>query len=261
MEIKFDFYIIKPIQLPWEFVSPTELGGLEYHLSPELSVQINGMVTGDTTFHVGEQMIFMDQQEVTGFQIEEVFLNEIMPNKSQERIIKAFREGRSSCFFTSRQMAFFQQLFTERNFMSNEVSVYYKGIKVKDVTQLPIKEYKMIIAAFEELDVKWCLDEISKEQVNEKVEQSIKDNAGRLGDSVRQNTKEKLKNKQFLKRLAVGMGAVVVGIGGLIGRKKLSEGKGAWTVVAAVLVGVTGVIMELFGRQELQSCMRILNTD
>lgn len=261
MELKFDFHIIKPIQLPWEMVSPTELGGLEYHLSPELSMQMNGIVTGDQVFHVGEQLIYMGQQEVTGFQIEEVFLNEIMPNKSQERIKKSFREGRSTCFFTSRQMDYFQQLFTERNFMSNDVSVYYKGHRVDDIIQLPSKEYKMIIAAFEELDVKWCLGERSREETNEKFEESIKENAGKLGDNSKQNAKEKLKDKRFLKRLAIGIGAIMIGIGALIGRKKLSDGKGTGVAIAAVLVGTVGVIMEAFGRQELQNCMRNFRMD
>lgn len=261
MELKFNFHIIKPIQLPWEFVSPIETGGLEYHLSPELSITFDGLVTGDQAFHCGHQLIAQDM-EVNEFDAEEIFQNEILPNKSFERIKRCFKEGRNTCFFTSRQMAQLNELFEKRNFMSYEVGVYYRGKKVEDIVHLPAKEYKLIMGVFDELEVKMSIDgKLSQEEMNEVYEKSIKENAGRLGDQLKQDVKEKLKDKRFLKRLAVGFGSVIVGIGALIGRKKLSEGDGVGVAVAAVLVGAVGIVIEIFGRQELRACMRNIRMD
>jgi hypothetical protein len=221
---------------------------------------LDGLVTGDQVFHCGHQLI-RQEMEVSEFDAEELFQNEMMPNKSSERIKRSFKDGRHSCFFNSRQMADLNELFEKRNFMSNEVAVYYKGRKVDMVEELPGKEYKMVIAVFDELDVKRCLDENSKAKTSEIYEESIKENAGKLGDNFRQNTKEKLKDKHFQKRIAIGFGAVIVGIGAWIGRKKLSEGDGIGVTIAAVLVGAIGVAMEIFGRQELKSCMRNIKMD
>lgn len=254
-----NYTIMKPIQMPWLFVSPLDNKGLEYHLTPDLSICIEGIISGEQEFVISHVVMGIEQIEVNEIQAEQMFMTEFLPNKSKERISKAFKNEGISCFFSIKQMEYLQNLFTERNFMSYNVSVTYKDKKVEDVAMLPPKEFSLVSSAFDELDVHFNVShKENKKEFVERYAQGYEKKVAKLEDHSRKNLWEKVKNKNMMKRIGTSLGAIVLGVGGMIARSKLSSGGGIGGMIAGLIFGTAGIVLELYGRQEAEITLRQL---
>jgi hypothetical protein len=259
MNIHTNYMIMKPMQFPWLFVSPLDTKGLEFHLAPDLSICIEGIISGDQDFMISHIIMGVEQIEVNEIQAEQMFLTEFLPNKSKERISKAFKNEGISCFFSIKQMEYLQTLFTEKNFMSYSVSVTYRDKKVDDIALLPPKEFNLVSAAFDELDVHWSVShKENKKEFVERYADGYEKKVAKLEDHSRKDLWGKIKNKNMMKRIGTSIGAIVLGIGGFIARSRLSSSGGAGGIIAGLILGTAGVILEMYGRQEAENTLRQL---
>lgn len=259
MKINKQYVILEPLQLPWLYVTPTSDNGLEYHLSTKLSVRINGIVSGEDAFVTSHMLAAIDGLEVSELEAEQQYEVEIMPGVTRERVAKTFKTGESSAFFTTRQMEALQQLFESKNYISHDVSVHYDGRRVDDVVELPAKEFDLIKHAFADLHVMATIDyKTSKEEIEEAYEKSIKQNAGKLGDESKKNIWERVTSKGVRKRIGVALGSLLVGVGGLVARQKVQTKQGLAPTLVSIACGLAGIVLEMYGRNELQKIMRLL---
>lgn len=259
MDLNLGYSIMKPIQLPWMYVSPSGLRGLDFHLSPDLFVRLEGIITGDKEFVTGHIVLGIEGVEVDEIQAEHIFMNEYFPNKSKERIARAFKSEQNSCFFTTKQMEHLQKLFETNNFMACNVSVYYKDHKVEDVPSLPPAQFKLVSQAFDNLDVFQKMSHKENKQVlNEKFDANYQAKTAELEDKTKKNLWEKVKHKNLRKRIGMAAGSVAVGITALIAQRKLVERGGAISLIAALIIGTVGVFVELYGRNEVSSTLKQL---
>lgn len=253
------YAIMKPIQLPWMFVSPSGLKGLDFHLAPDLFIRLEGIISGEQEFIVGHFVLQVEGFEVDELTAEQIFMNEYLPAKSKERINKAFKDGQNSCFFTMKQMEQLQVLFGAKNFMSYDVSVYYKDRKVEDVPSLPPDEFKKISKAFSELDVfgKDSWKETQQER-EEKYDQVYMQKTAELEDKQKKSLWEKVKGKGMRKRAGFAFGTIVAGALAFVAQRKLADRGGILAMVGSVIVGSAAVILELYGSNEAGNVIKQL---
>lgn len=262
MNLSMNYHINKPLQLKWMYISPTEDKGLEYHLSPDLSLHIEGIFSGDYIFDIGHIILALEQVEANELQADEIFYKEFLPGKSKERVAKAYKDGETSCFFTTRHMEYLQNLFESKNFIASHVALYYKGRKVDDPVELPSKEFQVAMDAFEELEVKWEVDEkASRQEVEEAREQAIKKNAGKLEEKKSRNMWEKIKTKKMLRRLGMAIGSSAIAVTGLLYKKHLMEKPGIGSALVAIAIGVVSLLAESYVKQEINNYVMILRYD
>lgn len=253
------YFIMKPIQLPWMYVSPAGMRGLDYHLSPDVYIRLEGIITGDQEFNIGHTVLGIEGLEVNELQAESIFVNEYLPAKSKERVIRAFKDEQSSCFFTTRQMEHLQALFEQHNFMSYSVTVYYRDRKVEDIPSLPRKEYKLVSQAFDDLNVAKQMDyKENREESEQRYEESYKKTAELEEMQIKKSLWAKVRNKGIKKKISMAIGSVAIGVTAVIAQHKLTERGGAISLIAALLIGTAGVFMELYGRNEANQLMRQL---
>lgn len=256
MEVISNYFIMKPFQLPWMYVSPADSKGLEYHLSPDLSIRLDGIISGDLELVIGHIVLAVEGIEANELDAESIFLNEFFPAKSKERIFKSFKDGQSSCFFNSRQMEYLQKLFTEKNFMSYNVTVFYKDKKVEMIEALPPKEFKMVMEVFNELQVQGAVDfKLSREEIEERYEKSYEKKVASLEEKTKKSLWEKVRNKDIRWQLLKSIGSIAIGIGGLIARNILAQRGDVLSSIVAVILGTLGILVELYGRQEAQNTL------
>lgn len=256
MSVDIRYLIMRPIQLPWLFVSPLDTKGLEYHLTPDLSICMEGIVSGEQEFIISHIMMGVEGMEVDAIQADHIFNNEFLPAKSKERTAKAFRNEGVSCFFTIKQMDYLQKLFSERNFMSYTVTVKYKEKKVEEIEMLPPKEFKMISQVFEELDVQFTAPyKTNKGTFEERYEKGYEKKIAMHEEKVKKSLWDKVKEKSVMKRIGTSVGAIALGIGGMLARSKLSAIGGVGGTIAALALGTAGVLLELYGRAEAQDTL------
>lgn len=254
-----DYMIMEPFKLPWMYVSPLDKSGLEYHLSPRLSIHLEGIISGDMEFVVSHQIMALGEKELNALEAEHLFMSEIFPSKSKERVAKSFKDGNVSCFFTTNHMEYLDKLFSERNFMCSRISVYYNDRKIQDVAQLPPEEFKLISSTFEELNVCWSLPhKTNKKEFEEKYDQALKESVAEEERSNKKGLWNQVKAKGMKKKLLISLGSVALSVGGFVARTKLSKQEGTIPALLAVLIGTASVLLELHGRQETQSHLRSL---
>lgn len=259
MDLTMGHVIMKPIQLPWMYVSPSGLKGLDYHLAPDLFIRLEGIISGEQEFVIGHVVLGIEGVEVDEITAEHVFTTEYLPNKSKERITKAFKDEQNSCFFTTKQMEQLQKLFEGRNFMAYNVSVYYQDKKIDDIPTLPPAQFKLISQAFDDLDVFSKQSYKDNKQAHEETyEKCYKVKTAELEDKQKKGLWEKVKQKNLRKRIGIAFGLVASGVGAVIAQRMLVERGGAISLIAALIVGTAGVFAEMYGRNEAGNTLRQL---
>ncbi|PGQ88243.1 hypothetical protein [Priestia megaterium] len=277
MNIIQNYIIMHPFQLPWRFVSPAHFKGLDYHLSPDLTIRLEGLYSSTVRVNEKNQIvsdpedmellvgveIFTSYSEdhfnATGLNAERIFNNEIMSAKSKERINKAFadKNDQLTCFFTESQMNHFQELFESTFYFCSSVTVLYNGKEINDIAELPQKEYKLALAAFAELQVQATIDyKKSKEELEGAYSEYLEKKVAKEDVKQQQSILDRLKNKGVKKGILKAFGALAVGSISWLVKRKLIDSGGWVGSVAAVLIGVAGVGFELYGRQQTQTILR-----
>lgn len=261
MDLNLGYSIMKPLQLPWMFVSPSGFKGLDFHLAPDLFIRMEGIISGDLEFAIGEAVFQIEKIEVDQMAGEHLFMSEYFPGKSKERIARAFKSGESSCFFTSRQMEELQKLFNTRNFIAYDVSVYYQDRKVDDVASLPHHEFGLIAKAFENLDVRQNLSwKENKEILCEAYEENFKEKTAELEDKQKKSLWQKVKGKGLKKRIGIAFGVIFVGSGAIALQRWLAMSIGGpWGLLGAAVAGTIGMLLEVYGSSELGSIIKQLH--
>jgi hypothetical protein len=259
MNLNSGYMVMRPIQLPWMYATPSGLKGLDYHLSPDLFIRMEGILTGDKEFNISHIILALEGVEVNELQAEHIFLNEYLPAKSKERIAKAFKDEQVSCFFTVKHMEYLQKLFESQNFMSYDISVYYKDRKVEDIPTLPPKEFKLISQVFDDLDVLQKLShKENRKEIEEKYEECYREKIAATEDQVKKNLWKQIQHTDLKKHIGKAVGSVAFGIAAVILQQMLTSRGGIISITAAFVVGTLGVFMELYGRNEAQNTLRQL---
>jgi hypothetical protein len=185
---------MKPLQLPWMYVSPSGSRGLDYHLSPDLFIRMEGIIAGNMEFVVSHVVLGLEGIEVDAIQAEHIFKSEFLPAKSKERVIKAFKDEQSSCFFQTRHMEWLQKHFDENNFISTDVTVYYKDKKIEDVASLPAKEFKLAYHALDDLGAVQIMPlKENREELTQKYEERYQEKVAELEEKTKKSLWEKVK--------------------------------------------------------------------
>lgn len=259
-----NYSIKQPMQLPWMFTSPSGLKGIEYHLSPSLSIQFDDIISGDMEFVISHVILGLEKMEVNELQAEEIFKIEYLPAKSKERVVKSLSDKEVSCFFTARQMEHLQKMFEERNFMSLNVSVLYKGKKVDHIAYLPPTEFELVYKAFEEFDVvAEHSHKKNRDKDTETYHETFKNQKKVASLEDRSPTKlwDRVKEPKVSKRIAKAVGSVAIGVISIFAQRRLANIGGFWSALSALVIGTIGVFSELYGRQEAQSTLHTLRVD
>lgn len=252
MSFSKEYMIIEPFNLPWAHVSPANEQGLEYHLSPHLSILIDGIVSGEDKFLISHFLLQLDNIETNELEGEHIFRTEMLPAKSKERIKRAFDDDETTCFFSTRQMENLQKLFESKNFMSYEVKVVYGGTVVDDVVELPKSAFDLVIEAFEELHVQGTFDfKKHKEDLEEDYRKALETKVSSIEEKSQGNLWSRMKKKGLRKKLAMAMGCLTIGVAGFIGRRMIEPG-GMRNTAFSVILGVIGIAAEMYGRNMME---------
>lgn len=233
MKIKRNFVITKPMQMEWNRVSPAHYKGLDYHISPELTIRLEEIYSSTVkvdsegrTVQKPEEMELIVGQEIflsyeddhfkgaNSIMAESTFKYEIMPLKSQARVKDFFKDstGELTCFFTKGQMEQFEALFETNYFICHKVSVLYKGNPITDIAELPPQEFKIALQAFEDLEVQATMEyKGSVDEMNEAYTEFFKEKVA----SASINRKEKIVwkekfTKSGLKQLSITAASKVI---------------------------------------------------
>jgi F0F1-type ATP synthase assembly protein I len=254
-----NYIIPTPFKLDWAYVSPSDNNGFDYHLSPDLTVRIEGLFSGRVEFIVPQHILAADGIKVAAIEAEHIWKTDYMPGKTNERIQRFFKEGNMTCFFTKAHIDWLVEAFDnndEHAYTSSNVSVLYKGRAVDDIVELPPAEFKMVMEVFDELNVQATIDfRASRETMEEDYQKAYEKKTAERERHSQQSAFDKLKNKGMRKRIAIAIGASVLGVCGHIFRRRLA-GAGPWGIAAAILVGTLGIVFDVYGKQELTSVLQ-----
>lgn len=262
MDLKTGYSIMRPIQLPWMFVSPSGLSGLDYHLSPDVFIRFEGIISNEKEFKIAHAILEIEKIEVSELEAEEIFESQYLPAKSKERVSKSLKNQQTSCFFTARQMEALSQFFEARKHMVLDVSVYYKDRKVDEIATLPNDEFHLVSKAFDELDVFWKDSHRQNKEAYETMRAEVyKEKTAELEIGQKKKLWDRVKNKGVRKRIATAVATVAGGIASLIIQRALVQRGGATALAGAFIFGTIGVFVELYGRNEANDTLRMLQFD
>lgn len=278
MDFAKSLMIMKPFQLPWKFVSPANYRGLDYHLSPDLTIRLERIVNNtvrvdenglplraaeDAELLVGQE-IFLSYEDghfgdLSSLGAERIFKNEILSLKNQERIDKCFskQSDNISCFLTESQMAHFHQLFESYIFVCHEVSVRYKGSLIDDIAELPPKEFKLAADAFAELNVVQATVDYSesKQELNDAYHEYLEKKVASRELDDQDSLWDRMKKPGRKKAAAKTIGSLIAGAACWGIKRKLLASKSWIGIVAGTVLSVVGVVCELYGKQTAESLM------
>lgn len=276
MNIIQNFKIMEPFNLPWRYVSPANYKGLEYHLSPNLSIKLEGLYRStvkvdekgnpisdvqELEFIVGAELLVYEGFEVDRLNAEQVYMNEIHSTKSQERIKKSFADKRNilSCFFTERQMEMLHKSFETSFFVCSKVTVVFDGKEMEDIAELPQTEYKMALDAFDELNVHGAFEYKgkNKEEMQNAYAHYYEKKVAKEEDKQKAKLWDKVKNKETRRGMVKAFGSLAIGVAGWMIKRRLSSGS-VLSAVVGVVAGVISIGAELYGRQQANNVMRSL---
>jgi hypothetical protein len=260
MNIILNHVIMESIQLPWIHVSPIDAKGLEYHLTPDLSIHLNGILSGDLDFLISHIILDIEGLQINELQAEPIFLNEFLPAKSKERVAKSLKDSETSCFFTTKQMEYLHKLFEERNFMSCDVSVYYQGRRIDDIAELPSKEFKLAIDAFEELNVMAVLNyKKQKGKLKDAYAANFRKKVAAQEDRTTKTLWDRVKHKNMRKKIGLAFGAMISGAFGMIVKSNLATKKGIGFSAVGLVLGTLGIVIEMYGKNQAQQIVQQLS--
>ncbi|MGE7305888.1 hypothetical protein ACQKJG_18865 [Priestia megaterium] len=264
MRIDKTLFINRPFQLNWMQVSPVDADGVEYHLTDDLSLILRGIVTGERDFKISSVVLDIEGIEyASDIAAEGIFMQEVFPNKSKDRIKKHFHDGSVSCFFTSKQIEELHNLFETNNFISHDVSIVYQGKTIEDAVMLPQREFKIALDALDELSVVQGFMDYrqSRKELEEGYNEYFRDHVASTSNEAKQTLKDKLKKKGVRKKLATGFSTYVTSIILSAAKRMLSEKSGWKFKTLGVLAGSFSIIFEIYGSTELNSTIRTLLSD
>lgn len=277
MDIIRNYVIMQPFNLPWRFVSPASFRGLDYHLSPDLTIRLEGLYSSTVQVDASQRIVgdpedmellvgvevFTSYSEnhfnATGINAERIFNNEILTQKSSDRIKKAFADktDQLTCFFTETQMNHFHELFESSFYLCSTVTVLYQGKPIDDIVKLPQKEYKLALDAFAELNVQATIDyKKSREELEEAYAEALDKKVASEEAKHQQGIVDNLKNKGFRKGMLKACASLAVGTISWIAKRKLVNSGGWLGTAAAIVISVVGLGFDIYGRQQAHAVLR-----
>lgn len=277
MDIIRNYVIMQPFNLPWRYVSPSSFRGLDYHLTPDLTIRLEGLYSSTVQVDASQRVVgepedmellvgievFTSYSEnhfnATGINAERIFKNEILSLKSEERIRKAFADktDQLTCFFTESQMNHFHELFESSFYLCSNVTVLFRGKPIDDIVKLPQKEYKLALEAFAELNVQATIDyKKSREELEEAYSEALEKKVASEEAKQQQSIIDKLKNKGFRKGMFKACASLLVGTISWVVKRKLANCPGWIGPAAAVIVSVVGLGFDVYGRQQAHTILK-----
>ena len=262
MEFNDYFFTMKPIQLPWAKVSPANAQGLDYHLSPNLTLRIEGIFSGDQEFFISEVLLRLENMSaeedgvIDALMEEQIFQREIMPNKTQGRISRHFKEPDISVFFTAKQMAALEDMFNNNRFIAQTITVLLNGNKVNDIYELGPQDFRLVLDAFDDLEIDMKIShKESKEEFMEAYNENFEKKVAAKEDKERTTFWEKISRKGDRKRIIKTVLVSMAAVGCWIAKKALAS-QGWKGKLCAVPIGVLGVILDMYSQTEMLGFLR-----
>ena len=262
MEFIQNFFTLKPLHFHWIEVSPADERGLDYHLSPNLCLRIEEIFSGSQEFSISEILVSLEDQvqsdnpAINRMQEEHIFMREMMPNKTQARITRHFRDPDISIFFNNKQMDYLEELFENHNFIAKRITVMLNGHRVDDIIELGPSDFKLVMEMFEELEVQGGIDYVeNKKEFMDAYNDYFREKVAKHSESQREGFWAKMKRKDERKKILKTSLFITLGVACWVGKRVLLScgwpGK-----LCAIPLGAVGVVFDMHGQAEAMGLLR-----
>jgi hypothetical protein len=210
-----EFAVITPFSLNWKFVVPHDYERLEYFVTPRVSLLFHEITNGKQDFVIGSFLINESNKDK--------FMNEILPQRSNQRIQKAFEDENVSAFLNREDAEICEQLFRNEGFFCHRLSILLDGTPV-DLRTLPADEFYETIETLSALKVVSVMDfEENATEIADMVTETRK----LIEEGIRkEESRKRSEKKGFTKRVAnirgaLGTASMVASVACGIGAKKM----------------------------------------
>jgi hypothetical protein len=238
-----NYTIMTPFTLDWRLVAPRDYETLEYFVTPELSFLFHKITNGKADFHIGS--FFVDPGA------HDKFLREIMPQRSQERIIEAFRNNEISAFFTLDEAATLEKTFEENGFICRRVEIFYNGNKAT-LPDLPPEEFSKMVKECARLHMMIPIDLEHDGHVMENMFDEVQDKVTRriMKEQVDRDAARRGMTRKKLTIRCVLSGMLLTVSTGLfaLGRKLFTKG-GRMGVIGGVTCSIVSMVTGILGKK------------
>lgn len=234
-----NFAIIEPIKLDWSRVAPKNCDTLELFLDPEVSVVIKNIRNAKGPFLISNFMMGNANEN-------DRFENEIMTQRSQERIQKSFKQKGVSCFFREHEAAKLEELFEEHQFIAKTIEVHVNGRKV-NLFEVPADTFKLVTDEFARLGVVNITDFVTQAEAWQDIMKDVEDKAyKRVHHELAEKNKVRFKQvrKKFFTKITIGavVSATTLALS-FLGKRMMKSGG------FFALIGGICIMLSWFGAQ------------
>lgn len=264
MEFFHSYFTMQPLELDWMKVSPAaEGGGIEYHLTPDLFLRIEDIVSGNNNFIISEFIMDLEagkgkEGEVANRMADEAtFAREYLANKSQARVTRSFEDPDISAFFRRDHIDILEVQFQNNQYFAGSITVFYRNQKVDDVLELGKDDFRIVTRLFDDLGVQGSVDfRKNKEEFEQKYDEALKEKVASRESEVKKSVWNRLTKKESRKQTITALATTAIGVAGWVAKRALMSMFGIWGKLAAVVVGTVGICLEAYGRNELGEIVR-----
>lgn len=239
-----NFAIVEPFGLDWKYVMPHDYETLEYCVTPTVSVLFHKITNGKNPFHIGS-FIMEDASRRAQFN------NEIMPQRSQERIERAFKDEEISVFFALEDAKALDVLFKEEGFICRRLEVREHGRPV-DILNLDEADFNKVVMLFGEWKVMATTD-------FDKQWENITEEAAEIREEIAKGMRQKqaardekamgVTKKTLIQRSALATGLIALGTAAAAIGKAMFERKTKLTFVVGLVSSLVSVVAGNAGRK------------
>jgi hypothetical protein len=245
-----NFSIVEPFKLDWRLAAPRDFETLELFITPQVSMVFHNITNGKTPFKIGAYLM-EDPNKVKQFMVE------LMPQRSQARIEKAFKDEEVSAFFTLEDAKGLETLFEEEGFICRQIEVLYDGHPVS-IPELPEAEFEKVIRTFAELRVVSTMDfqkqwegiEEQIDDIREDVARGMRKRQAERDAKTVGMTKRTMTMRGALSAVLIGVSAVTAGIS-----KRILSDTGWKKKVAGVALGLISAATGIAGKHLADNVM------
>lgn len=214
------FAIIEPIRLDWSRVAPKDCETLELFLTPDVSIVIKNIRNAKGPFLISNFMMGSATEN-------DRFENEVLTQRSQERIVKAFASKGVSCFFKEQEGKELETLFEQEQFIARTIEVHVNARKV-NLFEVSAETFKLVTDEFIQLNVVNITDFNTQGEEWQKIMNDIEEKAyARVHKEIADKNKVRFKQvkKKFFTKLTFGfiVSATTLALG-FIGKRMLQKG-------------------------------------
>lgn len=248
-KLKMDvFQITVPFQLNWRYVVPKDYETIEYFLTPNLSLVMSGIVAGRKPFYIGAELPLSKGNK-------KKFMEEVLPQRSQERINRSFSEE-ISAFLTLEEAKQFEELFKEQEFICRRIEVHYFGRQL-ELPELPPEDFHLASDKLIEMKAILPLDFETEGSTVKNIYDHCNDRNAKYWRD-RQAKRQNMTKDTAVKKSVIAMGLVMVSAACAGVSRRLFMVGGWWGIAGGLLCAGLSVAAGVLGRGFVEDSMEYL---